>query len=117
MGWTVGAAGALVLWATALVLPASIAVVLSMAATIRLTGAFHEDGWADACDGLGGGWERPQVLTIMKGLAYRQLRRAGLTLMLLGQALALIELANIDLTLRLWHCWWPIRCRDSPRPA
>ena len=56
VGWTVGAAGALVLWATALVLPASIAVVLSMAATIRLTGAFHEDGWADACDGLGGGW-------------------------------------------------------------
>ena len=101
VGWTVGAAGALVLWATALVLPASIAVVLSMAATIRLTGAFHEDGWADACDGLGGGWERLQVLTIMKDSRIGSYGSAGLTLMLLGKALALIELANIDLTLAL----------------
>ena len=27
---------------------------LSMAATMLLTGGFHEDGWADTCDGLGG---------------------------------------------------------------
>jgi adenosylcobinamide-GDP ribazoletransferase len=37
-----------------------------MVATLLLTGAFHEDGLSDAMDGLGGGWEKEQVLTIMK---------------------------------------------------
>ena len=99
VGWIVGAAGALVLWAAESVLPVSIAVVLSMATTIRLTGAFHEDGWADACDGLGGGWEKLQVLAIMKDSRIGSYGSVGLTLMLLGKALALIELANIDPTL------------------
>jgi adenosylcobinamide-GDP ribazoletransferase len=31
-----------------------------------LTGAFHEDAFADTCDALGGGWTREQVLEIMK---------------------------------------------------
>ena len=37
-----------------------------MVATIWLTGAFHEDGLADAADGLGSGWEKQQVLIIMQ---------------------------------------------------
>ena len=49
-----------------LVWPLQLAVLASMAATIWLTGAFHEDGLADAADGLGGGWEKQQVLTIMQ---------------------------------------------------
>ena len=96
VGWVVGAAGALVLWAAAQVLPASVAVVLSMAATIRLTGAFHEDGWADSCDGLGGGWDKLQVLTIMKDSRIGSYGATGLVLMLLAKALALAELANTD---------------------
>ena len=44
----------------------AVAVVLSMAATIWLTGGFHEDGWADTCDGLGGAVSRDRALTIMK---------------------------------------------------
>lgn len=47
-------------------LPQNIAVIMSMAATIYLTGAFHEDGLADSTDGLGGGWQREQILTIMQ---------------------------------------------------
>lgn len=31
-----------------------------------LTGAFHEDAFADTCDGLGGGWTRDRVLEIME---------------------------------------------------
>jgi adenosylcobinamide-GDP ribazoletransferase len=48
------------------VLPAPVAAVLSTAASIYITGAFHEDGFADACDGLGGGLTRERALEIMK---------------------------------------------------
>ena len=47
-------------------LPQTIAILISMAATIYLTGAFHEDGLADSADGIGGGWEVKQILTIMQ---------------------------------------------------
>lgn len=50
----------------ALVLPAPVAVLLSTAAGIYATGAFHEDGFADMCDGFGGGMTRERVLEIMK---------------------------------------------------
>jgi adenosylcobinamide-GDP ribazoletransferase len=48
------------------VLPQPIAVLLSMLAGILLTGAFHEDGLADTCDGFGGGRDHVQILAIMK---------------------------------------------------
>jgi len=47
------------------VLPAGVAVLLSMAATLAATGAFHEDGLADCCDAFGGGYRRDDVLRIM----------------------------------------------------
>lgn len=65
VGILVGIAGALVFLASHFFLPVGMSVLLSMAATILLTGAFHEDGLADAIDGLGGGRNREQVLTIM----------------------------------------------------
>lgn len=46
--------------------PPIIAVILSTAAGIYVTGAFHEDGFADTCDGLGGGMTRERALEIMK---------------------------------------------------
>lgn len=49
-----------------LFLPEEIAVLLTIAINIVLTGAFHEDGWADVWDGFGGGWSVEQKLTIMK---------------------------------------------------
>lgn len=48
------------------VFPQPIAVLLSMLAGVLLTGGFHEDGLADACDGFGGGRDRLQILAIMK---------------------------------------------------
>ncbi len=47
-------------------LPAPAAMLLAVAAGIYLTGAFHEDGFADMCDGFGGGLTRERVLEIMK---------------------------------------------------
>lgn len=41
-------------------------IVASMITGIFVTGAFHEDGFADTCDGMGGGWKREDILRIMK---------------------------------------------------
>ena len=43
-----------------------LAIIFSMVATIWITGAFHEDGFADVCDGFGGGWTKEKILSIMK---------------------------------------------------
>jgi len=43
-----------------------IAILLSMVASILITGSFHEDGFADSCDGFGGGFRSEDVLRIMK---------------------------------------------------
>lgn len=89
VGILVGAVGALVFWLSDILLPLEIAVLLSMVATILLTGAFHEDGLADAVDGLGGGWSREQVLTIMMDSRIGSYGAVGLVLILLTKYQAL----------------------------
>jgi adenosylcobinamide-GDP ribazoletransferase len=56
----------LVYGAAAWLWPAPVAVFLSTAAGLYLTGAFHEDGLADMCDGFGGGHTRERIMEIMK---------------------------------------------------
>jgi adenosylcobinamide-GDP ribazoletransferase len=71
VGWVVGALTAAIFAGCLMVLPplpASpwVAAVLSVAFSVGLTGAFHEDGLADTADGLGGGLTRERALEIMK---------------------------------------------------
>jgi len=66
IGWVVGGIGFVVYQLSALAFPVSVSVLLSMAATVWATGAFHEDGFADVCDGFGGGWTKERILEIMK---------------------------------------------------
>lgn len=66
VGILVGLAAAVAFYVANQLLPQSLAVMISMAVSIYLTGAFHEDGLADSADGLGGGWERERILTIMQ---------------------------------------------------
>lgn len=73
----------------------STAVLLSMCATILATGAFHEDGFADTCDGLGGGWGKDNVLTIMKDSRIGTYGSIGLFALLAVKATTLIELAEL----------------------
>jgi len=47
-------------------LPPWPAAALTVAATLLVTGALHEDGLADTADGFGGGAEREQKLAIMR---------------------------------------------------
>jgi adenosylcobinamide-GDP ribazoletransferase len=70
VGWLVGFVGGavFVLALQGLSGPAGAlaAALLSMVATVLLTGAFHEDGLADVADGLGGSADRNRALEIMK---------------------------------------------------
>lgn len=65
VGALIGALAALVYLAALRVFPPGVAVLLSMAATLLATGAFHEDGLADCLDAFGGGYTREDVLRIM----------------------------------------------------
>jgi adenosylcobinamide-GDP ribazoletransferase len=66
VGLVVAGAGAGVYAIAAVWFPAPVAVLLSTAITIYGTGAFHEDGFADMCDGFGGGMSAERVMEIMK---------------------------------------------------
>ncbi len=89
VGALVGAAAGAVFWLAHLVFPMTLAVVLATAASLLATGAFHEDGFADACDGLGGGATREQALEIMRDSRLGAYGAAGLGLMLAAKVLAL----------------------------
>jgi adenosylcobinamide-GDP ribazoletransferase len=97
IGWIVGLIGVAVTWLAAQVLPPSLAVLLGMAATLLATGAFHEDGFADSCDGFGGGWGKEQVLAIMKDSRIGSYGAIGMGLLLLGKWNALYELNSLML--------------------
>lgn len=66
IGWIAGMVAALVYLAANYLFGTAVGLLLSMVATILLTGAFHEDGFADVCDGFGGGWTKEKILLIMK---------------------------------------------------
>jgi adenosylcobinamide-GDP ribazoletransferase len=94
IGAVVGAAGALVLAAASAWWPPSVAVVLSMAFTVWLTGGFHEDGLADTCDALGGTVSRERALEIMKDSRIGSYGSLGLILTLGLKAAVLMALAT-----------------------
>jgi adenosylcobinamide-GDP ribazoletransferase len=92
IGLIVGGAGALVFILTYPVLPKPVSLLLSMTATILLTGAFHEDGFADTCDGLGAGWTKEQILDIMKDSRIGTYGALGIFLMLVLKFQMLLSL-------------------------
>lgn len=89
VGMIVGLLGAAVFVLALRIFQRDIAILLSMAATIYLTGAFHEDGLADSADGLGGGWDSERILTIMQDSRLGTYGAIALFLMLLGKFLLL----------------------------
>ncbi|MDE7345514.1 MAG: adenosylcobinamide-GDP ribazoletransferase [Muribaculaceae bacterium] len=65
-GWVTGGITASLLWLTAQVFPMLTAVIIALTGRTLLTGALHEDGLADFCDGFGGGTTKDRILAIMK---------------------------------------------------
>jgi adenosylcobinamide-GDP ribazoletransferase len=82
VGWLVGGAAALAWWGAIQIWPPAVASGASMAVTLLLTGAFHEDGFADMCDGFGSGAPRDRVLEIMRDSRIGAFGAIGLVVML-----------------------------------
>src|SRR3984957_18790004 len=59
---------------------------------VLITGCFHEDGLADTADGFGGGWNREQILLILKDSRIGSYGATALILSLLGRYLLLESL-------------------------
>ena len=90
VGWVVGACACCVYAVLYLSLGAApatpwVAAALSTAATVLLTGGFHEDGLADVADGLGGSQERERALDIMKDSRIGSFGTMALVLALLAK--------------------------------
>ena len=59
---------------------------------VLLTGALHEDALADAADGFGGGWEKQQILAIMRDSRIGSYGAIAIAFSLLGRFVLLTEL-------------------------
>lgn len=91
IGIIVGCIGATTFYTLQFILTAPLAIIFSIVATIYTTGAFHEDGFADVCDGFGGGWTKEKILIIMKDSRLGTYGTTGLILILGIKIGALIE--------------------------
>ena len=96
VGWIVGAVAGLVFIALKILLNNQIALALSMLSSVFMTGAFHEDGFADVCDGFGGGWTKEKILLIMKDSRLGTYGVTGLLFMLGIKYLSLSQLIVND---------------------
>ncbi len=101
VGIMVGSIGALVFYGATFIFSTEIALLLSMVSTIYITGAFHEDGFADVCDGLGGGWTKEKILMIMKDSRLGTYGVIGLVLILATKFTALREIPSYYIPLAL----------------
>ncbi len=100
IGWIVGVAVAVTVFGAHYIFTNTICIILSMATSILITGAFHEDGFADVCDGFGGGWTKEKILEIMKDSRVGAYGVVGMIVLFLLKIFTLIELMNLD----IWYC-------------
>ncbi|GIQ58362.1 adenosylcobinamide-GDP ribazoletransferase [Flavobacterium collinsii] len=95
IGWIVGSISFLTFYLSSLFLSTETAVLLAIIASILTTGAFHEDGFADVCDGFGGGWTKEKILLIMKDSAIGAYGAIGLVLLFLLKFKLLAESVSL----------------------
>lgn len=96
IGWIVGSVAFGVYFVFNFLVSPEIAVIFSMIASVLVTGAFHEDGFADVCDGFGGGWTKEKILMIMKDSAIGAYGAIGLVLLLVLKFQGLTQLIDIS---------------------
>ncbi len=92
IGILVGGFGAITFMLAHTILSTTIAILISMILTILLTGAFHEDGFADFCDGFGGGYTKDKILDIMKDSRIGTYGTIALILILLSKFMLINEI-------------------------
>ena len=81
VGAGIGAAIAGIWWLATQLWPPAVATGLALTAGVLLTGALHEDGFADTCDGLFGGRTRERALEIMRNSRLGAFGAVGLVLL------------------------------------
>ncbi|AHC15423.1 adenosylcobinamide-GDP ribazoletransferase [Salinispira pacifica] len=101
IGLIVGGLSAGAFVVSSLLLPHGPSVVIALIAGVLATGAFHEDGFADTCDGLGGGWSVSDRLRIMKDSRVGSYALTGLILLFLLKYALLSSLAPMLLPFSL----------------
>ena len=99
IGWIVAGISSLVFYGASRIFNPDISIILSMVASVLTTGAFHEDGFADVCDGFGGGWTKEKILEIMKDSRVGTYGSVGLILIL---ALKFYSLEFLDNQTLIW---------------
>ncbi len=105
IGWLVGGICGGFFYVCALIFPVHIAVLGSMIVGLLVTGAFHEDGFADVCDGFGGGWTKERILEIMKDSRVGAYGAIGILMLLLlkYQAISALSVVKIPFILIFAH--------------
>jgi len=105
VGQLVGAIAALVLVGASTLWGGWVPALLALAASVLVTGGFHEDGLADTADGLLGGLDGPSRLSIMKDsrIGTYGVLALGLVTAIKGATLAGIEPLPAALSLVAAH--------------
>jgi adenosylcobinamide-GDP ribazoletransferase len=70
----------------------AVVVLVMLFYLVLLTGGLHEDALADAADGFGGGWDKEQVLAIMRDSRVGSYGAIAIAFSLLGRFVLLSEL-------------------------
>lgn len=94
IGWVVGLISFLSFLIASQVFSIEISVIVSLIVGIFVTGAFHEDGFADFFDGFGGGWTKSKILEIMKDSRVGTYGLVSTVFLLALKFYALVELIN-----------------------
>lgn len=95
-GWLTGGIMALAFWGASHLFPIPCAVIIALVIRLLVTGALHEDGFADFADGFGGGTSRTSVLAIMKD---SHIGTYGVLALLLYYALMITLLSSFSVKL------------------
>jgi len=92
VGLVVGSGASLLQWLLSPHLSRPLVAFVVLSYLVLITGCFHEDGLADTADGFGGGWDREQILVILKDSRIGSYGATALILSLLGRYLLLASL-------------------------
>jgi adenosylcobinamide-GDP ribazoletransferase len=91
-GLLIAGGGLLVRFVLATYAGNSVTVLAILIYLVLLTGALHEDALADAADGFGGGWNKEQILAIMRDSRIGAYGAIAIVFSLLGRFVVLTQL-------------------------
>ena len=94
VGTAIGLVGAAMFALLSPMLPNLLAAAVTVGGLVLLTGAFHEDAFADFADAFGGGWTKEQTLEILKDSRLGTYGVSALSLGLLTRTVAVAAIAS-----------------------